>query len=73
MSTWVDSLKDERDSLSEKLAKLESFLAEISRDDQKRSRFDGWQVELMKMQYGHMLAYWQILDLRLKEVENAAS
>lgn len=73
MSTWFERLKEEREDLAEKLARLECFLSEISLDVQKSSRFDGWQVELMKMQYSHMLAYWQILNLRIKEVEGAAS
>lgn len=69
MSNWIERLRSEHNALAEKLMRLEYFLAEISRNEQARDQFDGWQVELMKRQYGHMLAYLQILDLRLKEAK----
>lgn len=69
MSDWLERLKKERDDLAEKTEKLHSFLAEVESDEEKRKRFDGWQLQLLKMQFDHMLAYLQILNLRIKDVE----
>ena len=69
MSDWLERLKKERDDLAEKTEKLHSFLMEVERDDEKRKLFDGGQIHLMKMQFDHMLAYLQILNLRIEDVE----
>ena len=69
MSDWLERLKKERDDLAEKTEKLHSFLMEVDRDDEKRKRFDGWQLHLMKMQFDHMLSYLHILNLRIEDVE----
>ena len=69
MSDWLERLKKERDDLSEKTEKLHSFLMEVDRDDEKRKFFDGWQLHLMKMQFGHMLSYLQILNYRIEDAK----
>lgn len=69
MSDWLERVKKERDDLADKTDKLRGFLTEVERDDEKRKRFDGWQLHLMKMQFDHMLAYLQILNLRIEDIE----
>lgn len=69
MNGWLDRLKKERDDLAEKVLKLHQFLKEVSSSDEKRLRFDGWQIQLMKMQFDHMQAYLQILNLRIEDAE----
>lgn len=69
MSDWLECLKKERDDLAEKTEKLHGFLAEVESDDEKRKRFDGWQLHLMKMQFDHMLSYLQILNYRIEDAK----
>lgn len=69
MSDWLERVKKERDDLAEKTKKLHSFLAEVESDDEKRKRFDGGQLHLMKMQFDHMLSYLMILNLRIEDAE----
>lgn len=69
MSDWLERLKKERDDLAEKTDKLRSFLTEVERDDEKRKRFDGWQLHLMKMQFDHMLSYLMILNCRIYDAK----
>lgn len=69
MSDWLERLKKERDDLAEKTENLHRFLAEVESDEAKRLSFDGWELHLMKMQFDHMLAYLQILNLRIEDVE----
>lgn len=72
MSDWFERLKKERDDLSEKTEKLHSFLTEVERDDEKRKRIDGWQLQLLLLQFDHMQAYLQILDLRIKHADETS-
>lgn len=72
MDDWKERLLAERAELAERLKKLEAFLQEVLSNEQKRLNFDGWQLELLKMQYGHMRAYLQILDLRIKAIYEAS-
>lgn len=69
MSDWLERLKKERDDLVEKTEKLHRFLKEVESDEEKRKAFNGWQLQLMKIQFDHMLAYLQILNLRIEDVE----
>lgn len=72
MSDWFERLKKERDDLAEKTEKLHSFLTEVERDDEKRKRIDGWQLQLLLLQFDHMQAYLQILDLRIKHADETS-
>ena len=69
MSDWLDRVKKERDDLAEKTEKLHRFLAEVERDEEKRQRLDGWQLQLLKMQFDHMLSYLKILNLRIEDAK----
>ena len=69
MSDWLERVKKERDDLAEKAEKLHRFLKEIESDEEKRLRFDGWQLQLMKMQFDHMMSYLLILNLRIEDAE----
>lgn len=72
MSDWLDRLKKERDDLAEKTEKLHRFLAEVEGDEAKRLRFDGWQLQLMLLQFDHMQSYLQILNLRIKHADETS-
>lgn len=69
MSDWLERLKKERDDLAEKTDKLRSFLTEVESDEEKRKHFDGWQLQLMKMQLDHMLSYLMILNCRIYDAK----
>ena len=69
MTDWLDRLKKERDDLAEKVLKLHQFLKEVSCSEEKRKAFNGWQLQLMKMQLDHIQAYLQILNLRIEDAE----
>lgn len=69
MSDWLERVKKERDDLAEKVLKLHQFLKEVSSSDEKCKRIDGWQLQLLKMQFDHMQAYLQILNLRIEDAE----
>lgn len=72
MSDWLDRLKKERDDLAEKVLKLHRFLKEVSSSEDKRKAFNGWQLQLMKMQFDHMQSYLQILNLRIKHADETS-
>ena len=72
MSDWFERLKKERDDLAEKAEKLHRFLEEVESDEEKRLRFDGWQLQLMNLQFDHMLSYLQILNLRIQHEDETS-
>nr|DAG45518.1 MAG TPA: hypothetical protein [Caudoviricetes sp.] len=69
MSDWLERVEKEHDDLAEKVEKLHRFLKEVESDEEKRKAFNGWQLQLMKIQFDHMLAYLHILNLRIEDVE----
>lgn len=72
MSDWLERVKKERDDLAEKTENLRRFLAEVEGDEAKRLRFDGWQLQLLLLQFDHMQSYLQILNLRIKHADETS-
>ena len=72
MSDWLERVKKERDDLAEKTEKLHSFLTEVERNDEKRKRIDGWQLQLLKMQFDHMMSYLLILNHRIQHEDETS-
>lgn len=63
MSDWLERVKQEKEELEQKIQKLSSTL------DAPHESISELQLQLMKDQYKHMVAYRNILQNRISSVE----